>query len=241
MFLKKAIAWILTVILIFPLAACGSQPASLSATTEEDVSPAGQEMPDGSPVETKLPARENEGEGSNILVAYFSWADNAVLAEDVDAVASPSVIPPGNVQQLAGWVQEETGGDLFSIRVTELYSSDWDECLDRANQENRDNIHPELEEVLESTADYDTVFIGYPNWWYSCPMAIFSFIDEHDLAGKDIYLFCSHGTGGLAGSVEDISAALPDSNVSDNVFDVYEEDAPSAREELLDWLSGIGF
>ena len=67
-------------------------------------------------------------------------------------------------------------------------------------------------------------------------MAIFSFIDEHDLAGKDIYLFCSHGTGGLAGSVEDISAALPDSNVSDNVFDVYEEDAPSAREELLDWL-----
>lgn len=60
-------------------------------------------------------------------------------------------------------------------------------------------------------------------------------------AGKDIYLFCSHGTGGLAGSVEDISAALPDSNVSDNIFDVYEEDAPSAREELLDWLSGIGF
>ena len=96
--------------------------------------------------------------------------------------------------QLARWVQEETGGDLFSIRVTEPYSSDWDECLDRANGENRDNIHPELEAVLESTADYDTVFIGYPNWWYSCPMAIFSFIDEHDLAGKDIYLFCSHGT-----------------------------------------------
>ena len=143
--------------------------------------------------------------------------------------------------QLARWVQEETGGDLFSIRVTEPYSSDWDECLDRANGENRDNIHPELEAVLESTADYDTVFIGYPNWWYSCPMVIFSFIDEHDLAGKDIYLFCSHDTGGLAGSVEDISAALPDSNVSDNVFDVYEEDAPSAREELLDWLSGIGF
>ena len=72
-------------------------------------------------------------------------------------------------------------------------------------------------------------------------MVIFSFIDEHDLAGKDIYLFCSHGTGGLAGSVEDISAALPDSNVWDNVFDVDEEGAPSAREELLDWLSGIGF
>ena len=48
------------------------------------------------------------GESSHVLVAYFSWADNAILADDVDAVASPSVIPPGNVQQLAGWVQEET-------------------------------------------------------------------------------------------------------------------------------------
>ena len=60
----------------------------------------------------------------NILVAYFSWADNAVLDDDVDAISSPSVIPPGNVQQLAGWVQEETGGDLFSIRVTDPYPSD---------------------------------------------------------------------------------------------------------------------
>ena len=82
-------------------------------------------------------------------MAYFSWADNAILADDVDAVASPSVIPPGNVQQLAGWVQEETGGDLFPIQVTEPYSSDWDECLDRANQERRDDARPELEESVE--------------------------------------------------------------------------------------------
>lgn len=74
-----------------------------------------------------------ENQSSKNLVAYFSWADNAVLADDVGAVASPSVIPLGNVQQLAGWVQEETGGDLFSIRVTDPYPRDWDECLARAN------------------------------------------------------------------------------------------------------------
>lgn len=60
----------------------------------------------------------------NILVAYFSWADNAVLDDDVDAVSSPSVIAPGNVQQLATWVQEETGGQLFSIQVKDPYPSD---------------------------------------------------------------------------------------------------------------------
>lgn len=108
-------------------------------------------------------------------VAYFSRADNAVLAEDVDAVASPSVISPGNVQQLAGWVQEETGGDLFSIRVTDPYPSDWDDCLARANEERGADARPELVENAENLEQYDTVFLGYPNWWYGVPMALLSF------------------------------------------------------------------
>ena len=175
----------------------------------------------------------------NILVAYFSWADNAILADDVDAVASPSVIPPGNVQQLAGWVQEETGGDLFPIQVTEPYSSDWDECLDRANQERRDDARPELEESVENLSDYDTVFLGYPNWWYGVPMPLLTFLEENDLSGKQVYLFCSHGTGGLAGSVEIITEAAPDAEISDNIFDCYEEDASSSREEIQSWVSEV--
>ena len=175
----------------------------------------------------------------NILVAYFSWADNAILADDVDAVASPSVIPPGNVQQLAGWVQEETGGDLFPIQVTEPYSSDWDECLDRANQERRDDARPELEESVENRSDYDTVFLGYPYWWYGVPMPLLTFLEENDLSGKQVYLFCSHGTGGLAGSVEIITEAAPDAEISDNIFDCYEEDASSSREEIQSWVSEV--
>ena len=175
----------------------------------------------------------------NILVAYFSWADNAILADDVDAVASPSVIPPGNVQQLAGWVQEETGGDLFPIQVTEPYSSDWDECLDRANQERRDDARPELEESVENLSDYDTVFLGYPNWWYGVPMPLLTFLEENDLSGKQVYLFCSHGTGGLAGSVEIITEAAPDAEISDNIFDCYEEDASYSREERQSWVSEV--
>ena len=77
-------------------------------------------------------------------------------------MASPSVIPPGNVQQLAGWVQEKTGGDLFSICVTDPYPSDWDDCLARANQERGDNARPELVENVENLDQYDTVFLGYP-------------------------------------------------------------------------------
>ena len=180
------------------------------------------------------------GVGSNILVAYFSWADNAILADDVDAVASPSVIAPGNVQQLAGWVQEETGGDLFSIRVTDPYPSDWVACLSRANEERGDDARPELEENVTNLEQYDTVFLGYPNWWYGVPMALLSFLEQNDLSGKQVYLFCSHGTGGLANSVEIITQAAPGAILSDQIFDCYEEDAAGSEEEIRSWVEGLG-
>ena len=146
---------------------------------------------------------------------------------------------PGNVAQFASWIVEETEGELFSIQVAEPYPSDWDGCLDRANKEKAENARPELAWTVEYMENYDVVFLGYPNWWYSCPMAIFSFIEAHDLSKKQIYLFCSHGTGGLARSVQAITAALPDSNISEDVFDVYEDDTMESQESLIKWLNGL--
>ena len=176
-----------------------------------------------------------------MLVAYFSWADNAVIDGEVDSVASPSVTAPGNVQQLAQWVSERTGGDLFSIQVTEPYSSDWDACLERANQERAEDARPELTASVEQLERYDTVFLGYPNWWYGVPMALLSFLEENDLSDKQVYLFCSHGTGGLARSVEIITEAAPEANISDNIFDCYEEDAPASQGDIQDWVAELGF
>lgn len=212
-----------------PAAQTETQTAAPQAGTEADLP------------ETSEVSPESAGEGSRILVAYFSWADNAVLAEDVDAVTSPSVISPGNVQQLAGWVQEETGGDLFSIRVTDPYPSDWDACLDRANEERGQDARPELEARVENMEDYNTVFLGYPNWWYGVPMALLSFLEENDLSGKDVYLFCSHGTGGLASSVEQITEAAPDARISENIFDCYEEESPSSQENIQNWVRELGY
>ena len=130
---------------------CNSQGQETPAT-EEPGSSAGNAAE-----ETTPPQQDGE---SDILIAYFSWADNAVIHGEVDVVASPSVTSPGNVQQLAGWVQEETGGALFSIQVTEPYSSDWDECLERANGERAENARPELTASVENMESYDTIFLG---------------------------------------------------------------------------------
>ena len=250
--MRRWMAAALAALMVLSLAACAGnqqeeQPASAEATeqsqsasVQEEEEPASTEQQPEEPASsTEQPSNAQE---SGVLVAYFSWADNAVIDGEVDAVASPSVTAPGNVQQLAQWVSERTGGDLFSIQVTEPYSSDWDACLERANQERAEDARPELTASVEQLERYDTVFLGYPNWWYGVPMALLSFLEENDLSDKQVYLFCSHGTGGLASSVEQIDEALPDSTaLSENIFDVYEEDASSSQQDILAWLEELGY
>ena len=250
--MRRWMAAALAALMVLSLAACaGNQQEeqsasaeateqSQSASVQEEEEPASTEQQPEEPASsTEQPSNAQE---SGVLVAYFSWADNAVIDGEVDAVASPSVTAPGNVQQLAQWVSERTGGDLFSIQVTEPYSSDWDACLERANQERAEDARPELTASVEQLERYDTVFLGYPNWWYGVPMALLSFLEENDLSDKQVYLFCSHGTGGLASSVEQIDEALPDSTaLSENIFDVYEEDAASSQQDILAWLEERGY
>ena len=236
--MKRLTALLLAITLTLSLTACGG-----SGQSNENIS--SLHSSETSVTEEAYETAEESGLGSeeqsSILVAYFSWADNAILEENVDAVASPSVIAPGNVQQLAEWVQEETGADLFSIRVTEPYSSDWDDCLARANRERGDNARPELVETIEDLSQYDTIFLGYPNWWYGVPMALLTFLESNDFSGKQVYLFCSHGTDGLSNSVEIITEAIPDAEISDNIFDCYEEEAPSSQEDIQSWVAELEY
>lgn len=78
-------------------------------------------------------------------------------------------------------------------------------------------------------------------WWYGVPMALLTFLEQNDLSGKQIYLFCSHGTGGLAGSVQQIAEAAPDAVISDNIFDCYEEEAASSHEGIRQWIAELEF
>ena len=236
--MKRKVSILLALVLAISLAACGKAPADGNASSNGDASSTAETVSEAA--EQTAGSEPSDG-GGNVLIAYFSWADNAVLADDVDAIASPSVLVPGNVQQLAGWVQEKTGGDLFSIRVTDPYPSDWDDCLARANEERGDDARPELAEHVENMENYDVVFLGYPNWWYGVPMALLTFLEENDLSGKQVCLVCSHGTGGLANSVDIITEALPDTTISDNIFDCYEEDASSSQPELQRWITELGF
>lgn len=243
---KRIISFLSAVTLVFSLTACGSRGTEgkvvQSKQTESQMIESVSTIPETAKEESETDGNETseEDENGKVLVAYFSWAENAVQ-DDIDAMTSASVKTPGNVAQFASWIAEETEGELFSIQVIEPYPSDWNGCLNRANKEKSENARPELVQTVEDIENYDVIFLGFPNWWYSCPMAIFSFIEVHDLSGKQIYLFCSHGTGGLARSVQDITAALPKSSVSEDVFDAYEEDTMDSQDKIEEWIEEIGY
>lgn len=249
--MKQWFCWLLALLLALSLTGCGTVGNSSVREISSALSAAEEQIPESSAsaLESQPSSQPEsaveaspEASGSGVLIAYFSWAENAVLEEGVDAMTSPSVSDPENVQQLAGWIQEETGGELFSIQVTDPYPSDWDACLDRANQERGQDARPALvEPQVENLEQYDRVFLGYPNWWYGVPMALLTFLEENDLSGKDVYLFCSHGTGGLARSVEIITEAAPEANISANIFDCYEEDAPASQGDVQAWVAELGF
>lgn len=214
------------------------------------------------PMQEQKTEKSQDNKNQKILIAYFSWADNTIVEDEEssiasalqhyesvgdevageDAISSASIIQPGNVSRMASWIQEDIGGDLFSIQTMEPYPSNYDECLERASDEKAEDARPELKEKVENINAYDTVFIGYPNWWYTVPMPVLTFIEENNLADKNIILFCSHGTGGLARSVEDIQKALPDSaQLETNVIGIYRGDILKSKETISKWLQEIGF
>lgn len=146
----------------------------------------------------------------------------------------------------AAWkLSEAAGADLYEIRPEVPYSSadiDWTNKKSRSSVEMNDPAsRPAIAGKIEGMEQYDVVFVGFPIWWYSAPMAVFSFLEENDLSGKRIVLFCSHGTGGLASSVNDISAVLSDSQIESNVLGVYRDDIPQSQKTIQNWLDEIGY
>lgn len=178
-----------------------------------------------------------------ILIAYFSRMENSVgdtSDMDADATTSASLVSNANTEIVAKYIKEQTGGELFSILTTEPYSSDYDECLSRAQQENDTNARPSLKSMPQNIDSYDTIFIGFPDWRGTCPMAVFTFLESFDTSGKKIIPFCAHGTSGLGTSVNDIKSSCPNANI-ENAFGLYRDDVQSCEADVLKWLAELGY
>ena len=175
--MKRLIVTMFLLLMLFSLSACNGRETDQQEQDKAEHS-TGQQTEEPtveSDVSVSSQAVE-KNDGQHILIAYFTWAENTHVEKpdeiDIDATTSASVLPPGNAAKLAGWIQEQTGGELFSIIVKEPYSSDYDECLDRASEEKAEDVRPELVNHVENMEQYDVIFLGFPKMEYGISLCI---------------------------------------------------------------------
>ena len=122
-----------------------------------------------------------------------------------------------------------------------VYPADGGELIDYAAEEQEENARPELTSHIEDLAQYNTIFVGYPNWWGDMPMALYSFFDEYDFSGKTIIPFNVHNGSGLSRTIETIQELEPNATVIEDGFTISEDDVENAGENVSTWLNELGF
>ena len=212
--LKKIITVSLSIVILCILGGCETNKPQT-----ENSSTADSEITDKNSLSIKENLDTDRNSDSSVLVAYFSWS--------------------GNTKQLALEIQAQTSGDLFEIIPETSYTDDINELSGIALREQNDNVRPALIVNVEDMDKYDTVFIGFPNWWNDMPMPVFTFLEEYDFSGKTIIPFTTYGNGGWGKSLNSIKDVLTESTILDGIA-IQEHELESAEQEVTELLLELG-
>lgn len=186
---------------------------------------------------------KDENENSNILIAYFSVPED-IDTNGIDADSGASVVVKdeevlGNMEYMALTIQDAIGGDLFRIETKEAYPLDHEPLVDQAAEEQDENARPELAAHIENPDQYDTILLGYPNWWGDMPQPLFTFLEEYDFSGKTIIPFNSHGGSGFSNTIEEIKEFQPDANISDEGLSISRDKVADSVQDVTDWVKSL--
>jgi flavodoxin len=167
-----------------------------------------------------------------ILIAYFS-RNGANLVN-----GSQKELTEGNTEKIAKAIQKRYGGDLFQIQPVVPYAEDYQQCVQQAKAEKEANARPAVAGKVADMADIEVIFLGYPNWWGTCPMPVLSFLEGYNLAGKKIITFCTHEGSRSLYSTSDIQASAKGAEVEEGIAlnGTYLHAADPTLNEWLDSL-----
>lgn len=188
---------------------------------------------------TYLNNNQNESQDTNETVSNESKTDD-VNIENMGNTLILYFSMSGNTETVANYIHEEIGGDIVKLETVQTYPEDYDELVDYAREEQRDNARPELETTIENIEQYDTIFLGYPNWWGDMPMPIYSFLDQYDLSNKTIAPFITHGGSGLSGTPANIANEEPDAVVTEGLA-INGDAVDDCQDEVNEWLNELNF
>ena len=238
--MKKISVIALVATMTLTLSACGNK--SQTEDTANNNSRIEQSADTESTSETESAVDENVQTGdSHILIVYFSVMET----DGIDTMSSASRVVKGdermgNNEYIAKTIQKETGGDLFQIKTVQDYPTTHDDLLEYAYDEKSEDARPELEGQIENLDQYDTIFIGYPNWNADLPMPLYTFLEEYDFSRKTIIPFTSHGGSGFSRTVQTISELQPDADISNKGLSISRNDVADSEKEVTDWVKDLG-
>jgi len=166
------------------------------------------------------------------LIAYYSRkGENYVNGSIID-------LKTGNTEVVAKMIEKLTGSDKFHIESVKVYPKDYTETTNVAKLELRSNARPELTGHVEKMDSYEVIFLGYPNWWGTMPMPVFTFLEQYNFTGKIIVPFCTHEGSGLGQSEQDIKKLCPGASVLKGVA-IHGGSSGSADKTVSDWIDKL--
>ena len=194
----------------------------------------------------------------NIKKGVFAMIASAILAGSAAAAEksiviyfshtgenySVGVITEGNTAKVAKEIASQTGAAIHEIKEAEPYPSAYRACTDRAQKEKQSNARPAVKGEIPDLSGYDTIYLGYPNWWGDAPMVVYSFLEKAKIDGKTILPFCTHEGSGLGSTASNLAKAFPKAKVEQNGLSLRgataQKDADAVRKAVAEWLKSIG-
>ena len=161
------------------------------------------------------------------LVVYFSRKGNNFVGGNIVN------LPIGNTKVIANMISDITGSDTFEIETVNEYPLDYTDSTIVAKEELRSHARPELVEYLDDIDDYDIIYVGYPNWWGTMPMPVYSLLEKYDFSGKVVIPFCTHEGGGIGES--DIKQLCKNAKVIDGLS-IHGAKVKEAKDIVENWL-----
>ena len=166
--------------------------------------------------------QETTTSNGKVLIAYFSWAKHT--------------------EKMANVIKEQTGADVAEIVRVKDYPTDYNECTEVALEEKNNKERPEIKDLGVNLDDYDTIFVGYPNWWGDMPMPVYTFLEKNNFNGKTVIPFMTSYSSGTSGTFNTIKSIANGANVLEGIH-IYQRDIDNNdyENDMISWLNGLNY
>lgn len=166
---------------------------------------------------------------SDKLIVYYSRADENYVSGVL------KMLPVGNTEIAAGYIKELTGADMFKIEQKEPYSAGYNECIAQAQEDQKKDARPELVNMPDSIEKYSEIYLCYPNYWGTVPMAVFTFLDNFSFEGKTVKPLCTHEGSGMGRSEGDIKAHCKGAKVEKGLA-IQGSSVVTSKSQIEKWI-----